>query len=660
MKSVVICEKPSQADNLKAALGDRFGPILPAQGHLYTLADPEDYRPEWKDWRGFHLLRPERFKKVPTTDPDKGRQAQLDRKRRAIADAVRAAECVIIATDCDREGQVIGTEILDVLGYKGQRLRAIFNSEDPGSLREAFERLKPNSTYQALYEAGLAREQADQIYNLSLTRAATTAMVPDGVKKVLGVGRVRTPTLGIVCLREMAIRDFRPSTSFGLAVTVRTAGGSEVLLTWRPAKDAPILDRAVAAACESKLTGRTGALTVKSERKREAGPRPPDLSTLQKIAGAWGWPASKTMAVAQALYDEHKVITYVRAETRYLPEVAKPTAAPIVAGLRTVAPWSEAPEAPLHLRSGKAGVFHDAGLNGESHHAIIPNVKTIDGLAQIAAKFSADERRLFEVVANLFMQAVAADHVFDETKLALTVDGREFTARAVLTVSPGWRAYAPAADQPKAEGLVALSGEIASGETAEVIASSVTSSTTKPPERFNEGSLVMQMKNAAKYIKDPDLRSRLEDAKGIGTQATRDSVITGLKDQGLIQVKGGKIYSTPAGEALFTELYHAAPDMIDPGKTAVWEHRLDQVLAGALSADAFVTEVAADVDRLLKIIARTKSSAAFGVAKPSEKMVKAALAIQKATRSPPPPDFRISFAACKAYLDAHPRQLKEA
>jgi DNA topoisomerase-3 len=314
----------------------------------------------------------------------------------------------------------------------------------------------------------------------------------------------------------------------------------------------------------------------------------------------------------------------------------------------------------LNLRTGKAGVFYDAGLNGESHHAIIPNVKTIGDLAEIAGRFKPDERRLFEVIGNLFMQAVAPDHVFEETKLALTIDGREFAARAVLTVAPGWRAFVPAADQPKAEDLVELSAKIADGGLAEVVGSSITSSTTKPPERFNEGSLVMAMKNAAKYIQDPELKKRLEDAKGIGTQATRDSIIEGLKDQGLIQVKGGKIYPAPAGEALFSELYRTAPDMIDPGKTAVWEHRLDQVLAGTLSSDAFVDEVAADVTRLLRIFATAKPSSAFGVPRPSDKMVKAVLAVQKATRSTPPPDFRTSFAACKAYLDAHPRQAKEA
>lgn len=655
MRSVVICEKPSQAENLKSALGDRFGPILPAQGHLYTLAAPEEYRAEWKKW-GFDLLQPETFKKVPTSGADRDRQGHLDRKRKAIADAVRSADRVIIATDCDREGQVIGTEILDVLSFRGERLRAMFNSEDPASLREAFDNLKPNSAYQALYEAGLARERADQIYNLSLTRAATTAMVPEGVKAVLGIGRVRTPTLGIVCLREMAIRDFKPSTSYGLAVTVRTAEGLEVLLSWRSPKDAPILDRKVAADLEAKLKGEKAVLKVATEKKTKAGPRPPDLSTLQEIAGRWGWPASKVMTVAQALYDEHKVITYVRAETRYLPEIAKPTAAPIVAALRAMAPWSAAPETPLNLRTGKAGVFYDAGLNGESHHAIIPNVKTLADLAETAARFSPDERRLFEVIGGLFMQATAPDHVFEETTLSLTIGGRTFTARAVLAVSPGWRAFIPAADQPKAEDLVELSAKIADGGLAEVVSSSITSSTTKPPERFNEGSLVIAMKNAAKYIRDPELKARLEDAKGIGTQATRDTIIEGLKDQGLIQVKGGKIYPTPAGETLFSELYRSAPDTIDPGKTAVWEHRLDQVLAGTLSAAAFVSEVAADVIRLLRIFAAAKPSAAFGVARPSEKMVKAALAIQRASRTPPPHDFRTSFVACKAYLDAHPRQ----
>ncbi|WP_231634667.1 toprim domain-containing protein, partial [Novosphingobium sp. KN65.2] len=241
-RSVVICEKPSQAENIRAAIGDNHGEVLPAQGHLFTLADPEDYKPEWKQWQGFHLLHPEQFRKVPTKGEDAARTRQQARKRDAIAKALKGASRVIIATDCDREGQVIGTEIIEALGFRGEVMRAMFTSEDEASLREAFAALKPNDHYRPLYEAGLARERADQVYNLSLTRAATTALVPQGVRSILGIGRVRTPTLAIVCIREIAIQQFKPSTSYGVIATVE-AGAHQIALTCHPSEPA-IMDRA--------------------------------------------------------------------------------------------------------------------------------------------------------------------------------------------------------------------------------------------------------------------------------------------------------------------------------------------------------------------------------------------------------------------------------
>jgi DNA topoisomerase-3 len=270
-------------------------------------------------------------------------------------------------------------------------------------------------------------------------------------------------------------------------------------------------------------------------------------------------------------------------------------------------------------------------------------------------RLSADERRLFDVIAGLFLQSVAPDHTFEETLLKLVLDRREFTARATLPLQAGWRAYL-AQDEVKApDDEIELTSRLSDGAEAEVTTAAVTTKTTRAPERFNEGSLVMAMKNAAKYIRDPALRARLEDAKGIGTQATRDGVITGLKDQGFIEVRGGKIYPTPAGNAVFTTLYQTAPTMIDPGMTAVWEHRLDQVAQGELTAEAFVDEIAAEVGRLVARLRSSPPSPAFGQAAPTAKMIDAVLATQRATGQPPPATWRTDFAACKAYLDAHPR-----
>lgn len=651
-RSIVICEKPSQAENIRAAIGDRFGEVLPAQGHLFTLADPEDYKPEWKAWAGFHLLHPERFKKVPTKAETAERTAQVDRKRKAIAQALKGAQRVVIATDCDREGQVIGTEIVEALGFRGEVMRAMFTSEDTATLQEAFASLKPNSAYQRLYDAGLARERADQVYNLSLTRAATTALVPRGVRAILGVGRVRSPTLGIVCLREIAIQRFKPQTSYGIAATVR-ANGAELVLSYHPDKP-PVIDRAQGEAAVAAAIGGRGTLAVETARKKKAGPKPPDLSTLQEIAGRWGWTAAKVMEVGQALYDQHKIISYLRAETRYLPEALIPAAHEITAALATFGPWaSETPAAPT-IRKGKQGVFSDAGLGGESHHAIIPNAKTLDTLPTVYAALSGDERRLFDVIARLFLQSVAPDYEYDETAVSLMIGATSFAAKGTVPIVAGWRALRDTSgDEDRAKGEAIELPQIANGADAEIVAAELAERTTRAPERLNEGTLVREMKNAAKFIADPALRERLKDAKGIGTQATRDTVIEGLKEQGLLMTKAGKLYPTQAGMAVFTILHKTDPSLVDPGTTAIWESRIDEILAGEITVDMFVDEVADETRRIIEILRHTEPTTAFGLPQPTPPMVKAAETISRKRGLPLPANCRTDFDVCKAFLDAH-------
>ena len=220
MSILIIAEKASQARDIRAAVGDRHGPVLPAEGHLLRLAEPEEVDPAWKRW-SFALLKPDGL--YPTR-PDRsgGKPAKLA----AIRQALKGAARVIIATDCDREGQLIGQEILEHLRFRGEVLRAIFTAQDPATLREAFADLRPNAEYRHLYAAAVARRQADQVFNLSLTRAATRALLPAGARGVIGIGRVKTPTLAIVCRRELEIRDFRPEDYFEVVATAAVAGGS--------------------------------------------------------------------------------------------------------------------------------------------------------------------------------------------------------------------------------------------------------------------------------------------------------------------------------------------------------------------------------------------------------------------------------------------------
>jgi DNA topoisomerase-3 len=324
---IVITEKTSQAKDVRGAIGSRYGDILPAEGHLFELVEPEDVVPEWKRWSPI-LLRPEGL--YGTRPAEGGNKAT---KLKAIREALRTAKRVWLATDCDREGQLIGQEILEHYKYRGEVMRVLFTAQDSQTIRDAFGRAKPNAEYARLYAAAVARRQADQIYNLSLTRTATVIM-GRGTRRVIGVGRVKTPTLAIVCKRELEIRDFVPVAYFEIVATAKVAGGQ---FKMRHAHQNRIAKREIARDVVKAADGFEGALAVRVEDKRQRPPKLHDLPSLQKLCGSrFAWSASKTLEVAQELYDGQgkKIITYPRAEVRYLPQSLISDVEKIVSGLR--------------------------------------------------------------------------------------------------------------------------------------------------------------------------------------------------------------------------------------------------------------------------------------------------------------------------------------
>src|SRR3979490_183836 len=270
---IVITEKTSQAKDVRAAVGSRYGDVLPAEGHLFDLLEPEDVVPAWKRWAPI-LLRPEGL--YGTRPAEGGNKAA---KLRAIREALRTAKRVWLATDCDREGQLIGQEILEHYEYRGEVMRVLFTAQDSQTIRDAFGRAKPNAEYARLYAAAVARRQADQIYNLSLTRTATVILGRGG-RRVIGVGRVKTPTLAIVCKRELEIRDFVPLAYFEVVATAKVAGGQSQM--GHPRQDR-IVRREIAEDVPKAAEGFEGTLAVRVEEKRQGPPTPPDVPSLQKL-----------------------------------------------------------------------------------------------------------------------------------------------------------------------------------------------------------------------------------------------------------------------------------------------------------------------------------------------------------------------------------------
>ncbi|BAI72521.1 DNA topoisomerase III [Azospirillum sp. B510] len=618
MATLIITEKSSQAKDLRAALGDRFGRILPAEGHLLRLAEPDEVDPAWKRWSPT-LLKPDGL--YPTRPDQGGNKAA---KLQAITTALRACDEVILATDCDREGQLIGQEILEHVGYRGKVRRALFTAQDPKTLRDAFAALKPNDSMRPLYEAAVARQQADQIYNLSLTRTATKTLLAPGTRGVIGIGRVKTPTLAIVCLRELEIRDFKPEDYFEVVATANVAEG-RFLMRHAPAPKDRIKDRATAEAIARAADQHRGPLTVTVEEKRQAPPRLYDLPSLQKTCGQrWGWTADRTLAVAQELYDGDgkKLITYPRAEARYLSENQIGDAPAIVGALTRLRGFAHLGEhmdvrRPV-IRKGKSGHFCDKALEGVSHHAVIPNVNVLDDLESRLGRLSDDEKRLFALICRSYLAAVMPDYEYRQTGVTMPVpvpppegartEGAKpvaFRAVGRIPLKLGWKAaFGSAETEDRSGGKPEEEAEqtlppLRDGEPATLTDPKVEAKRTQAPPRYNEGTLVDAMQNAWRFVEDPALRDRLKEAKGIGTPATRAEVIKGLRKQNLLGADGKWLVPTPAGLHLFETLRAAAPTLVDPGTTALWEMKLDEVVTGRADFRGVIDAIAGEADRLI-------------------------------------------------------------
>src|ERR1700738_4768356 len=655
----VITEKSSQAKDVRAAVGSRYGDILPAEGHLFDLLEPEDVVPEWKRWSP-SLLRPEGLY-APRPAEGENKAAKL----RAIREALSTAKRVWLATDCDREGQLIGQEILEHYGYRGQVMRVLFTAQDSQTIRDAFGRAKPNSEYARLYAAAVARRQADQIYNLSLTRTATV-ILGQGARRVIGVGRVKTPTLAIVCKRELEIRNFVPIAYFEVVATAKVAGGQ---FQMRHAPQDRIVRREIAQQIADAVRDFEGALTVRVDDKRQGPPKLPDLPSLQKLCGSrFGWPASKTLEVAQELYDGQgkKIITYPRAEVRYLPQSLISDVPKIVAGLRVGQSFSAipVPDSPV-IRRGASGPFSDKGVEGASHHAVIPNVNTIDTLREVWPRLSSDEKKLFDVIARAYLAALMPDFRYRQTTATLDVRGFEFRAAGRQPIDLGWRAAFPEWQPADEKGDEAqLLPPLRNGETAQLHDPKIEDKETRPPPRYNEGTLIEAMQNAWRFVDDEVLRERLKEAKGIGTPATRAEIIGGLKKQDFLIAQGKHIVPTETGLSLFGVLKQADPALVDPGVTAQLECLLDEVVIGK---QEMVGAIDAVCDVAQRIIGKLKEGGTAGVPSlpgsaggngpgtypptPAMKRFADSLVRQKGIK--PPPGYKASISICRKFLSEH-------
>lgn len=650
MKSIIITEKSSQAKDVEAAVGDQYGKVYAAQGHLLVLEEPGEANPDWMMW-GFDLLRPE--KGFYDTKAPASAAPSAKAKLKAISRALKGADTVIIATDCDREGEGIGRELLDHFGYKGKMKRALFTATDKKSIREAFERLEPAETYENAYQAFRARQQGDQIFNLTMTRVASQTIRPPSMK-VLGIGRVKTPTLGLICRREDEVKKFVPQNYFTFTAVAEVLG-AKVMLAHDPEKygaKEKLLSREEAQKIADAVSGHKGSVVKEKAVKKRKPPRLMDLPQLQKTCGSrWAWSATKTLEVAQALYDTHKILTYPRAETRYLSENQIADIGDLLAGLADI-PGYLVPGEPV-IRKGKKGTFCDSCLAGVSHHAVIPNAAMAPAFAEKMGRLSTDEKQLFDLVARHYIAAVSGDWVYDQTTLSVDARGYMFSVSGKFTRQPGWKAAfgaEPGASKDESPDLP----DLYPGDGATLTKVQIVDRVTAPPPRYNEGSLIGAMQNVWKTVADDALAERLKDAKGIGTPATRAVIIHGLLRQNQITQPDNHLVPTEEGLEVYRILLSAAPALLDAARTAEWEMMLDEISTGTATVEQAVARICEDATELIDVLRKKGDSLDWhGPSPPSAKMVSFAQDIAAANGIALPKDCITDYLACKRFLDDH-------
>lgn len=665
MSSIVIAEKPDQGRLYEGAVGSLYGRVFAARGHLFELAEPEDVNPAWKVW-SVGIMRPDSGFYPNRLKGD----ADLKRRYNAIRDAARNADTIYVATDPDREGEGIGTDIVKALrrdiNWSGRVLRVLPLAQDKGSLQKAFANAEPGESFNSLYQSYVARQQSDQIFNLSLTRSVSELFKPAGWKGALSVGRVLTPTLGIVCKREREIASFVPQDYFNPWVEVAGQAG-KVRLTHAPGEANRILDRAAAQGIVDSARGYDGLITVRRQRTKQAPPPLFSLGKLQAEASRrFKWSVAKTTDILQKIYDA-SAVTYPRSSETSLPESEIENAPSMLAGILRLpgmdrVTWGVA--GPV-IRV-KAGAFSDKDLKGAAHFAIIPNINTVDDWGRLHAKMSADEKSLFDLIARRYLAAIGPDRVYDSTRQSINVRDREFWANGTVEVVAGWReAAGQAKPQPGEDGEDDDdAGALPAFDDGDAVTASgvgIADKQTTPPPRYTDATLVIAMIEAWRHVQDADLRAVLKETEGIGTEATRSRIVANLMKKGFLvpaEKSAGSLKASDAAMEYFAILEAAAPRLLDVGLTGHMEVLLERIKSGDTKAVAVVNEIVGVAETAVASMVTAKEAGAVIRSTqeypPSEGMKKAARAKAKREGGRVPAGVLTDMAKCRAYLGPLP------
>jgi DNA topoisomerase-3 len=587
MPRVFLCEKPSQARDIARELGSPKdmrthletdgGIVTFAIGHLLELVEPEDYDPKFKTWRMADLpILPADFRLEKKT----ATATQLA----AIGKLLKTATEVVISTDADREGEMIGWEILDHFRYTKAVRRLWLSALDPESVRKALGKLRDGEASKPLYLAAKARSEADWLVGMNMTRAASICSQKPGVRSnsSVSIGRVQTPTLALVVRRDREIEAFVPKDYFEIVAKVDSCG-SVFSMRHSPQDDDRVYTKEAADKIAASAKGVTAPLKVVDEPKKTAPPKLFSLSLLQGAASAkWGWPGDKTLEVAQALYETHKVTSYPRTDCNFLPEEQVGEVPAILASLRSGV-LSHLPDWEPQIRKS---VFDTKKVT--AHHAIIPTKMKPSG------RMSSDESKLYLLVAATYAACTMPDYEFRSVKATMQAGGAEFVASGTTPIKEGWKAAfrlggGAAADE---EEEIAKLPALEDGSAATVQDTSIEGKRTKPPARYTDGTLIEAMKSIAKFVEDPAKKATLRETSGIGTEATRANILKTLRNRAFIENKGKQILSTQKARQLIDWLEAEMPALADPAETAVWEDGLEAIASGASTPQKFLDGIA--------------------------------------------------------------------
>lgn len=630
---VVIAEKPSVARDLARVLGatsKRDGfiegkglQITWCFGHMAELVPPEVYDAGWKRWALDTLpMLPDAFQ----VQVREGAADQMKVLKRLVGD--KRVECVVNACDAGREGELIFRYVMQLAGVQRPTQRLWISSLTDASIRQGWANLRPGSAYDPLADAARCRSEADWVVGLNATRALTCACPDPG--GVLSVGRVQTPTLAMIVARDREIEGFDSEPFFQVKLSLSVRHEDEDhgwKATWfRPGQSesnggqtAPpserLPDREMAQSILDAAEGQTGSLQLADrKKKRERPPQLYDLTSLQRRANQrYGLSASRTLEIAQELYEKHKLITYPRTDARYLTPDQVPGLAAVVQGLQPIGPY--APHCATVLARGikEDKNYVDAAEVGD-HHAILPTGRTP------SSSLPADHKRVFDLVARRFLAVLMEDAWFNLSSLVVEIPCRQplldgtdtpqlYRAQGRVCTVEGWRAVDPPGRKKNAIDLPNLPA----GASVDVKNGRVHEGATRPPRRYNDGSLLLAMETAGKQLDDAALKRAMRSC-GLGTPATRAAILATLLNRKYIVRKGKELWSQPRGRAVVDAVSVEA--LRSPELTGRWEGRLTAVAEGKASRDAFMADVRAYA---LEVVEAIKQSPPPALADPTER-----------------------------------------